>query len=640
MSLGFMRRHRRWLFGFLWLVIAAFIILYIPAFDPSNAAGPSAVLAEVGGLPITVGEYQRAFVRQREMYQSMYQGRLDAEMMKRLGLEEQVFEALRDERVLSLEAERLGVTVDDESVKKRIATGREFQIDGRFMGGTELRRRLELQGMSVADFEAQLRAQMLREKVIALVTDGVQVSPGDVEKEFRRRTEQVKAEYVAVDLSRFMPQVTATDDEVRARFEARKDAYRFPERRVLSYVLVDAAALQPRVALTDRDLETFYNANQDDFEEPDQACASHVLVKVKPDETGEGHPDDEAKRLAEAALAQLKGGADFATVARTVSEDQGSAPNGGDLSCFGRGAMVPEFDSAVFSLNEGQMSDLVKSSFGYHIIRLNSRKEATTAPFAQVKERIRQQLTGQKLQALVDEQSQALGSALQKGRTLEQAAKELGFTVQKSAPLARSDVKPPLSSPALLARAFEMGRGELEKQPFPTSTGNAFIEVAEIQASRLPELKEVQDRVKADVLREKARALALAQARELRAQAGSQGLEKAAAALGLTRKETPQLVSREQPLGDLGTSPALEEAVFALTPSTLEGPVPTPNGYAVLRVLEKKAFDPAAFEKEKVSVAGSLREQRKQQLFRAYMEGARKRFPVERHPEALRQAAS
>ncbi len=640
MSLGFMRRHRRWLFGFLWIVIAAFIILYIPALDPGNAAGPTAVLAEVGGRPITVGEYQRAFVRQREMYQSMYQGRMDPEMMKRLGIEEQVFDALRDERVLQLEAERLGLRVDDESVKRRLATDPAFHLKGAFMGGAELRRRLELQGMSVKEFEEQLRAQILREKLIALVTDAVQVMPGEVEQEFRRRTEQVKAEYAAVDLSRYLPEVSATDDEVRARFEAKKEAYRFPERRVLSYLLVDSATLQSRVALTDLDLESFYKASPEQFAEEEQACASHILVKLKQDDAPEGHPEDEARRLAAAALAQVRAGADFASVARTASEDQGSAPGGGDLGCFGQGRMVPEFESGLSALAVGQVSDLVKTSFGYHVIKLNSRKPARTAEFAEVKDRIRQQLTQQKLEALVAEKTEAVAAALRKGGALEQAAKEQGFTVQKSAPMGRGETKPPLSSPPLLARAFELKRGEVEAQAFPTAAGSVFIEVAEIQPSRLPDQKEIQERVKLDVLRDKARQKALAVAQDLRTRATASGLEKGATSLGLTRKETQGLVGRGQALGDLGSSLAVEEAAFSLSPSALSEVVPTAEGYAVLRVLEKKAFDPVAFEKEKATVASSLREERRQQLFRAYLEEARKRFPVERHPEALRQSAA
>ena len=198
MALGFMRRHRRWLYVFLWVVVAAFIIAYIPALTGMGIddRGAGATLVEVGPLPITVGEYQKAYLRQREMYQSLYQGRLDAEQIKRLGLEEQTLQSLIDDRVLQLEARRLGLSVDDEAVRQRLATSPEFQVDGHFMGGEEIRRRLEMQGVSVGEFEEDLRRRILREKLEALVTDGVMVGPKEAEEEYRRRNEQVKAEYV------------------------------------------------------------------------------------------------------------------------------------------------------------------------------------------------------------------------------------------------------------------------------------------------------------------------------------------------------------------------------------------------------------------------------------------------------------
>ncbi|PYQ42729.1 MAG: hypothetical protein DMF77_11960 [Acidobacteria bacterium] len=137
--------------------------------------GVGATMVEVGSIAITVGEYQKAYHRQREMYLSLYQGRLDNEALKRMGLEEQTLQSLIDDRVLQLEARRLGISVDDETIRQRLSTSPEFQIDGRFMGGDELRRRLEMQGISVGEFEQDLRRRILHERVNALVTDGVMV---------------------------------------------------------------------------------------------------------------------------------------------------------------------------------------------------------------------------------------------------------------------------------------------------------------------------------------------------------------------------------------------------------------------------------------------------------------------------------
>ena len=133
-------------------------------------------MVAVGPLPITVGDYQKAYLRQREMYQSMYQGRLDAEAIKRMGLEEQTLQALIDDRVLQLEAKRLGISVDDETLRQHLATSPDYQVDGRFMGADELRRRLEQQGIAVGEFEQELRRHLMRQRLEALITDGVMVT--------------------------------------------------------------------------------------------------------------------------------------------------------------------------------------------------------------------------------------------------------------------------------------------------------------------------------------------------------------------------------------------------------------------------------------------------------------------------------
>jgi peptidyl-prolyl cis-trans isomerase D len=468
------------------------------------------------------------------------------------------------------------------------------------------------------------------------------VPPADVEKEFRKRTEQVKLEYVLVDEARFRPTVTATEDEIKARFEEKKADYGVPEKRVASYVLVDPDALQSRITVTDADLQSYYKDHGEDYRQEAQACASHILVKVKgPDAPpdAEGHPEAEARARAEQILAQVKAGGDFTQIAKASSEDKGSADRGGDLGCFTHGQMVTEFSNAAFGLEPGQTSDLVRSTLGYHIIRLASRQDEVLPQLTQVKDTVRQALLRQRAAAMASEKAQAVATALAKGRSLDDAAKAEGLQVQKSVAFARGESPMPLSPP-VVARAFEMKAGETEKEPFSAGrAGFVFISLAEVQPPRVPELKEVADKVKADVLaaaaREKARALAV----EIREAALSAGLEKAATARGLVRKETPGQVGHGQPLGDLGSSAALEEAAYGLPEKTISEPVRAPAGWALLRVIEKKAFDPAAFEKQRAPLAASLRRERKQELFQAYMSQARSRFAIEKRPEVFRKLA-
>ncbi len=642
MALAVMRRHKRWLYVFLWLVIAAFIILYIPAFQGSTGAGtPGEVLARVGGLPITVGEYQNLYRRQLQFYQQMYQGRLDAATMRRLGLERQIFDSLVEGKLVTLEAERVGLSVSDEALARAIATAPDFQEKGRFMGSAEIRRRLEMQGITVGEFEESMRQRLLRESLEGLVTDSVTVSDAEVEKEFRRRTEQVKAEYVLADAARFRPAVSVADEDVKVLFDKERESYKVPEKRVLSYILLDPETLRPRVSVTDREIDTYYREHPEEFKQEAEVCASHILVKVKNSpEAKDGHPDAEAKTIAEKLLAGAKGGMDFAALAKKSSEDTGSAAGGGDLGCFPRGRMVPAFDDAVFSMEPGTISDLVQSNFGYHIIRVASLKEEGTLPLPAVKERIRQMATGEKVETLAGQKAEALANLLRKGHKLEDAAKDEGLTVQKTGAFTRGAPPPPLISPSLAVKAFEMKVGDVEKEGFSLPRGAAFIALAEIQPSHLPELKEVQDKIRADVTEERAMEKAKATAAEVKAKAATTSLDKAAIALGLLRKETPALTGRDQPLGDLGTSAGLEAAAFSLPEKTLSDPIRVPAGYAILRILEKKAFDPAEFAKQKAQIGSSLRQQKKSELFQAYLSQARERFTVDRRAEAFKRVVS
>ncbi len=639
MALALMRRHRRWLYIFLWLVIAAFIILYIPAFQKGQEAGtPGETVVSVGGLSISVGELQKAYSRRRSDLERMYQGRLNEAMLRQLGLEQQVLDSLVADRLVELEARRLGITVSDDAVARAIASAPEFQDNGRFVGSDEIRRRLDLQGMSEEQFAESVRRQLLRQSLQDLVGSAAILSDAEIDRELRRRNEQVKLEYVQADAARFRDKVQPSEAEIAARFAARKDAYRIPEKRVVSYVLLDREALRRKVAVTDRDIELYYEDHREDFRQEEEACASHILVKVKQGDTGEGHPEPEAQQIAQGLLAQVKAGADFAALAKKSSEDQGSAQNGGDLGCFPPGRMVPQFDDAVFAMQPGQVSELVKSSFGFHIIKLASRKEATVPPLVQLKERIRTLVLDRKLSELGDQKAQALSDALRRGKSLDQAAAAEGLLVQKSAPFARGETPPVLASPALVARVFQMKKGEIEKEGFGLPQGAAFVALADIQPARGAELKDVHDKVKADLVEEGASEQARTLLAGVKAKAQSLSLEKAAGEAGLVRKETPQLTGRGQPLGDLGTGKALEDAAFSLPEKTLSDPVRTASGWALLRVLEKKTADAAELARQRASVAASLRQQKQQELFRAFLVAARERYTITRFAAAYRRA--
>ena len=205
MALAFMRRHKKWLAVFLWLSIPAlivtFVALYIPTGDASTGGGDG-VIAKVGGERITAGEYQRAYRRQRDQLQRMYQGRLDAAMMEQLGIREQTLQGLVEQKLVALEAARLGLSVDDETLARELRTSPGLQENGVFIGAAEIRRRLDQAGISEEEFQESMRADLIAQRLQSVVTDGVAMSPSEVEREYRRRNEQAKVEYVKVEARR------------------------------------------------------------------------------------------------------------------------------------------------------------------------------------------------------------------------------------------------------------------------------------------------------------------------------------------------------------------------------------------------------------------------------------------------------
>jgi peptidyl-prolyl cis-trans isomerase D len=634
MALAFLRRHRRWFFVFLWVVILAFVILYIPSFDPATRIAESTI-ATVGGRSIQTSEFQRQYLRQRRQFLEMNRGQIDEAMIERMGLREQVLSSMVREQLESLEADRLGFRVDDQSVVKAITEDPQLQTEGRFVGAAVLTRLLQQQGMTAADFERQVREQLKAQRLREAVTDGVTVSDAEVSAEFRRRSELVRAEYVQIDTARFEGAIQPTDDEVRARFEGNKERFRLPERRVLSYLLVDPVELRAKVLPTGTEIESYYNNNAAEFTTPPQVCARHVLVKVKqsPDAT-EGHDDARAKSLADAALARLKQGEPFEKVARDSSEDS-SAPTGGSLGCFGRGQMVPEFETAAFSLEPGAMSELVRSSFGYHIVKVDTKLDGSTVPLEQVRQRIEQELQDSKARDLASQKAEAVVEALRADQTLEEAAAAQGLTVRKSEPLELGKGAGVLSSPILLSRAFELKAKETSKDGFPAGSGAAFVRVDEVQEPKTPEFDEIKDEVRLDLIKAMARDKAREAARGLAADAERTDLTRAGLRAKATRVETKGLVGRGQAFPEIPQSSVFEDKVFSLPEKKLSPPIDTPGGVVIARVIERQSSDETALVMQKDAIRKSLVSAKKDRLFSSYLQTVADRFPITRNAEAL-----
>jgi peptidyl-prolyl cis-trans isomerase D len=631
-----MRRHKNWLKWSLGLVCLAFVIFYIPDFLRNSGADAASgdTIATVEGQDITTGEFRRMYQAQLQAYRNAYGPNINEQLLKQLGVEQQILQQMVDERAALAEAGRLGISVTDQEVKQRILTTPAFQQNGQFIGEQRYEQILQMQNppLTPSDFEDSVRHQLVVDKLRASLTDWLSVPDKDLEQEYRRRNDKAKLAVIAFSADASKSQATATDADIAAYYAAHSADFRVPEKRKVKYLLIDLDAMKAKVTVPPADVEKAYNDNLQQYTTPEQVRASHILLKT------DGKDDAAVKAKAEDVLKQAKAGADFAALAKKYSEDEGSAKNGGDLDYFGRGKMVPEFDQAVFAMKPGDISDLVKSQFGYHIIKLVDKKAATSRPLNDVRAQITDQLQYERAQTMVTDLAVQIEKEISKPSDLDKVAKARGLTVQETGFFARDEQVIGIgSSPEVGARAFDLKTGEVSG-PIRTSRGVAFETPTAKQDPYIPKIEEAKDRVRDAVVKQKAREMARQKASEMAAKLkNAPDFEKAAKAAGLDVKTT-DLVTRDAPLPDVGAATAVMDAAFALPQGAVSDALPTDNGAAVVKVIEKKEVTPTEWAASKDKFHDELLSDRRNRFFAAYMGKAKQKMKIGVNRETLQKA--
>jgi peptidyl-prolyl cis-trans isomerase D len=630
-----MRRHRDWLKWSLGLVCVAFVLFYIPDFLKGTGAdaASSDTIAKVEGHEITAGEFRRTYQAQLQAYRSAYGANLNDQLLKQLGIEQQILQQMVDERAALAEAERLGITVSDEEVRQRIVAMPAFQENGGFIGEQRYQQLLRMQRppMMPSEFETNVRRGLTVEKLRASLTDWLSVPDKELEEVYRRRNDKIKLAVVTFNADSFRGQATASDADVASYFEGHKDDFKIPEKRKIRYVLLDIEAIRAKVVVPPADIEKAYNSSIEQYTTPEQVRASHILLKT------EGKTDADVKAKAEAILKQAKAGADFAELAKKNSEDESNAKNGGDLDYFGRGRMVPEFDQAVFAMQPGQISDLVKTQYGYHIIKMVDKKNAATRSLAEVRQQLTDQLAYERAQAQAAVLAEKLEKQVSKPADLDKVAKGEGLTVQESGFFAREEPILGLGpAPEATNKAFDMKQGDVAG-PLRGSRGFVFETLVAKQDPYVPKLDEVKDRVRDEVIKQKARDLSTQKAAELAAKLkAAPDFEKAAKAAGFEAKTT-ELIARDAPIPDLGAAPAVEDAAFKLPVGAVSTAIATDNGTAVVKVLDKKEVTADEWSTAKDRFRDEQIAERRNRFFSAYMVKAKQKMKIDVNRESLQR---
>ncbi len=357
--------------------------------------------------------------------------------------------------------------------------------------------------------------------------------------------------------------------------------------------------------------------------------ASHILLNT------EGKDEAAVRAQAESLLKQVRAGEDFAALATKFSQDEASAKTGGDLDYFGRGRMVKEFEEAAFSLPPGSISDLVKTQYGFHIIKVVDKKPAATKPLEEVRQQIADQLAYERAQAQVTELATKLARDIKRPADLDAVAKSRGLAVQESAFFTKEE---PISglgpAPEVASEAFTMKDGAVAG-PVRVARGQVFFALTGKQESRIPTLDEVKERVRADAVRDKARDVSRQRAQSLAAQFKT-NFEVGAKAAGLEVKTT-ELIPRGSPLPDIGVSPAIDAATFTLPAGSVTAPIATDAGVVIARVAERQDVKPGELAVARDGLKTELLNEQRSRFFGAYMAKARERLKTSIDEEGVRR---
>ncbi len=594
----FIRNHKRWMqFILLLLILPSFVFFGVEGYSSFMSREPE--IASVDGEPITLGEFNRARSAQLEQYRNMLGGQFDPTMLDTPQFRQQVLEGLIDQRVVTMAAQQGRYSVSDETLRRTIASIPAVQQDGQF-SSEKYRQVLAAQGMTPAQFEAGLRRDLVLAQVLQPIGVSARVPVEVSNRIYSLLTEQRTVARQVFSLDAYKSAQKVTDADIKAWYDANQSLLKVPESVDIEYVLINEEAATKGIKVTDQDIEGYYKQNQSKYGQAERRKVSHILIEVpaQADEPTRTKALEKAKELAAKASANPAG---FAELARTSSQDPGSAPQGGDLGWISKSMLVPQVEDAVFKLEPGKVSGVVESPFGYHVLYITDVQPPSVKPLADVRSEIEDDIRKQLASSRFAEMAGKLTNMVYDQRdSLKPIADSLGLSVLRGEGISREGLISPEQKPGLnrtSAHEEILNNPKVRQQAFSSEVlkdklNSGVIEispdtivalrVAAVHPEHVPALDKVSEQIRTLLVDERA----LAEAVKLGEQRVSE-LNQAAAPV-TAGFDAAQTVSRQNP-GSLGQ--AQLEAVMNADPKPLPKfiGVRSNDGFAVLQLTQVQA---------------------------------------------------
>lgn len=598
----------------IWIIFGAIIVVFVFWGVWTPYGDRERDLVKIGSQTITVTEVRNHYQRLRDQYQMIYRDKFTEEMAKRLGLKERAVKDLVDKALLLQEANRLGLTVSGEEVQASIEKYPAFQKDGVFdratYGGVLQRNRL-----NPKDFEISQRQMLLLSKVRNLIVFSTAVADQEILGAYGDNFEKINLEVLTFNPAE-MKDIPVGAEEGKEYFSKHREDFKTPTKVKACYLLISPADYSKQVNSTPKEIEDYYQNNQEKFGQPKRVKVRHILIRA---DSKDAEASAVARKKAESLREEAAKGKDFAQLAKQSSEDPGTKDRGGELGYVTRGQLVPEFEQAAFSLKVGEISSVIQTPYGFHILRVDDIQEAKTDSLEKAKGRIQALLRDRKARDLAHDAADQAFAVATKGKQLDGFAKEKNLPLKETGFFSAAD-KIELD-PKLKDAALSLNKGEVSPV---LRVGEMFavLQVMERVEQRLPELKEVEGKV-ADALRwEKQKEKALSKAKEVLEKLKKGGEPKSLAVQEGFKVEETGFFERGTSPPKLIYSEDLRKAISSLGRKNAysENPLLLNDRVVLLRLKSKQDFDQAQYNSQKENFRRAFLQQKQEMALENYVE--------------------
>ena len=607
----------------MWIIIVAFGASLPLMYLRSRTGDDQKPLAKVNGVSISYATFARSYSDVYERYQQTSGEQISPQV--ETYLKYQVLAQLITNEILRQEANRARIRISEEELTEAIE-----RIMRSFSSREAFIRFLNSQHISYRDLKEQIIKQLAINELTQRIGDSVGVTDQEVKDYWLRENEKIKAVYIYLSPKKYEKEVVVSQEEITIYYEKHKEDFTIPEKVKADYLLISSGEFTKEIKVTAKELKSYYEGHLANFEVPEKRKVSHILIKLLP--SASKKDEENAKKKIEEIQKELEKGADFTTLAKKYSQDTPSAEKGGDLGFFTYTQMIPSFSRAAFSLEkEGEVSGIVKSPFGYHLIKLTGIKQAYTEPLEKVKSRINKLLIEQKSDDLAKKEAETMRERIKEKKiTFTDYVKKHPFRYNSTPFFSSTEkVEGVEWTPQFNQVAFSLKPGEISSV-VQIPQGYSILKLVERKTSRIPPLKEITQKIKEKVVEEKAKRTAEEKAKQIQKEIKvGKNLSSLAKKFGLEYKSLKYLKRGDwiEELGGTDREKFMETA-FSLAKGGVSPPVWLSKGYYVIQ-LTGRDLSLEEFTKEREKFTQDLTSQKRAEELNLWLQKIREKAKIE-----------